>query len=113
MFDQAIPTLMVSDIDRSLAFYRDVLGLAVQADHSPHWVQLQAPGVSLGLHPGGTAGEKSDSSSLGLMVSDFDQALAVLESRGVTFANVTRDARASSAYFTDPDGHWLYVMHRS
>ena len=112
MFDVAIVTLMVSDIEKACVFYRDVLGMEVQGDYSPHWVQLQGPGVIIGLHPGGTAGDKSDSISVGLMVGDFDGVLSQLQSRGVEFDRVTRDERASSAYFKDPDGYWLYIMHR-
>jgi len=39
-----------SDINRSTAFYRDMMGLRVRF-HSPSWVELQTEGVRLALSP--------------------------------------------------------------
>lgn len=39
-----------SDMDRSVAFYRDVLGLKLVVE-SPYWSQFDVGGTLLGLHP--------------------------------------------------------------
>ena len=53
-FSDVTPTLIVSDIDRSLRFYRDVLGFAVVAtvpDAAPFvFVWLQRDGISVFLN---------------------------------------------------------------
>ena len=41
--------VFVSDMDRSLAFYRDVLELPVRSA-SPTWTEFETPGVTLALH---------------------------------------------------------------
>ena len=41
--------VFVSDMDRSRAFYRDVLRLPVQCE-SPKWAEFDTPGVTLALH---------------------------------------------------------------
>ena len=108
--------LRVRDVPRSVAFYRDVVGLAVEQEPSATWAWLWtgAPGERprLGLtsqplsygaaHCGGPAhfaiaiaraaipGEKSRLESLGLAVEG-----------PVTFESW----RADSIYFSDPDDH--------
>ena len=39
-----------SDMDKSVAFYRDILGLAPSIQ-SPYWSQFDLEGGSIGLHP--------------------------------------------------------------
>ncbi len=108
--------LRVSDVPRSVAFYRDIVGLAVESVPTPNWAWIWtgAPGERprLGLtsrplsfgaaHCGGPAhfaiavpraaipAEKARLESLGLEVEG-----------PVTF----EDWAADSIYFSDPDGH--------
>jgi catechol 2,3-dioxygenase-like lactoylglutathione lyase family enzyme len=42
-------TLTVTDVRRSIEFYRDKLGLTLEWDASPHFAMLRAPGGTLGL----------------------------------------------------------------
>jgi catechol 2,3-dioxygenase-like lactoylglutathione lyase family enzyme len=42
----------VSDMARSVAFYRDVLGLPLRFE-SPQWTEFETPGTTLALHGGG------------------------------------------------------------
>ena len=41
--------LFVSDMQRAVAFYRDVLGLPLRFE-SPHWTEFATEGASLALH---------------------------------------------------------------
>jgi predicted enzyme related to lactoylglutathione lyase len=46
-------SLPVTDLDRALAFWRDVMGLTVVTDASSHgmrWVELEVPGARTRLH---------------------------------------------------------------
>ena len=45
--------LYVRDLDRSLAFYRDVLGIPIERDaHNPDWAEARFPdGMRFALHP--------------------------------------------------------------
>ena len=46
-FSHAI--VFVSDMARSVAFYRDILGLPLRFE-SPEWTEFETPGSTLALH---------------------------------------------------------------
>ncbi len=112
MFKQANVTLLVSDMQRSVAFYRDVLGITVQNEYGGHFAELEAPGIRIGLHPGGKLPLKEHSRhmSIGLRVDDLDAAKETLEKRGVKFGATPRDEGLRVANFTDPDGNPFYLV---
>ena len=108
--------LRVADVPRSVAFYRDVVGLAVERDDSPVWAWLWtgAPGSlpRLGLagrplqfgaaHCGGPA-----HFAIALPRAAIAAEKARLESLGLAVEGpVTFDHwKAASIYFSDPDDH--------
>ena len=104
-------TLMVSDLDRSLAFYTDRLGFQVLYGASPHFWMLELNGFQLGLHPGLNDAPGS-SSALGLRVADIRREVAALETDGVPVPGgvVDDDGAILRADFKDPDGHPLYLV---
>jgi catechol 2,3-dioxygenase-like lactoylglutathione lyase family enzyme len=106
----------VSDIDRSVAFYRDVLGarLLFQVPGQP-MAFFDLDGVRLYLG----APESPDFRSTPILyftVEDVDEAYAVLRDRGVTFADAphvvhrTESTELRMAFFHDPDGTNLAIM---
>jgi catechol 2,3-dioxygenase-like lactoylglutathione lyase family enzyme len=104
-------TLAVSDLDRSLAFYRDVLQLRVEATWDAG-AYLSLPGLWLCLSqdPLRKAEACGDYThyAFSLDAADFSTFVAKLK-----MANVQewRDNRSEGAsfYFLDPDGHKLEV----
>ncbi len=116
MYRTAYLTLMVRDIDQSVRFYTQTLGLPLKERYGDHWAGVEAPGVTIGLHPAGdhpSQRPRGDAISLGLLVDDLDAAVQELTGRGVTFSRITGNESARSAYFSDPDGVTLYLMQRS
>jgi catechol 2,3-dioxygenase-like lactoylglutathione lyase family enzyme len=102
----------VSDMERSLAFYRDALGLPLRFA-TAEFAFLDGGGVTLALHRivnlgGGSEGR----TELVFHVDDIEEARTSLESRGVTFRIeprvVTGDQLAAD--FRDPDGHVLSIL---
>jgi predicted enzyme related to lactoylglutathione lyase len=72
--------LLVSDMDRAVAFYRDTVGLSL-AFQSPDWSELPCgAGAVVALHGGG-AGE-SVATGLGFETDDLDAACAAVEEGG-------------------------------
>src|SRR5919197_1951697 len=76
----------VTDMDRAVAFYRDVLGLTLSRREANAWAVFDAGGRMFALHgaiegrpvaPGGAAAVFD--------VADLDAAKAALAARGVTF----------------------------
>ena len=99
----------VSDLDRSVEFYRDVVGLEMESRiDALKWVRFKTPiaGVTLGI------GESEDvkgsgTTSINLGVSDVDAMRARLESLGVEFLGPTQHIPGvvRLADFLDPDGN--------
>ncbi len=99
----------VSDLERSVVFYRDVVGLEFELQiDALKWARFKTsiPGVILGL---GESPEVrgSGTTSLNLSVSDVDAMRALLESRGVEFLGPTTHIPGvvRLADFLDPDGN--------
>jgi catechol 2,3-dioxygenase-like lactoylglutathione lyase family enzyme len=113
--------LSVKDLDKSLQFYTQVLGLKISER------EYQKPGVEyfldcgsslIGLIQGDPAGEKhllQDSGLGGNHVSfrvdtkDFDRYCEELKSAGVTITYMKKRERSWSLYFLDPDGNKLEI----
>jgi catechol 2,3-dioxygenase-like lactoylglutathione lyase family enzyme len=103
----------VADLDRAVAFYRDVLGLPLRRREADSWAEFDAGGRRFALHsvgeeqqiaPGGAAAVFS--------VSDLDRAKASLERHGVpaTTHEGEVEGRARFASFLDPDGNTFQLI---
>lgn len=111
----ALVTIHVKDIDRSRAFYQDVLGIpAGEFTPEAKWAEFDLGSVKLGLHqdanepghraPGGTTG-------FYLAVPQLDDFVAQAERRGARIADKPQDypyGRVGS--LLDPDGNELMFM---
>jgi len=109
----AIP---VQDIDRAVAFYRDVLGL----EQSKQWgsmpaYEFETGNLTLALMQVDAFGLEfsPNVAPIALHVDDFEGAKAKLEENGVEFKTDTIDSGVCyQAIFTDPDGNALDLHHR-
>ena len=115
--------LVVSDIDRALSFYRDVLGATLFREYGGTSAVLQFQGVWLLLVTGGGPTEdKPDvvfappadpntvSHQLTLRVPDCQVAYEVLSERGAHFLTPPVDRGGEiRCFFRDPDGHLLEI----
>jgi lactoylglutathione lyase len=105
----------VSDMDRSLRFYRDVLGLAVKFE-SKEWSEFITGQTTIALHGGGKANAAQSSNrkenlagtcSIGFNVTDLDEAFNKLKSRGAHFVMPPTQREGEGiklAVCVDPDG---------
>ena len=113
MFKEGNVTVLVSDMDRAVRFYTEALGLSVALRHGDDWAQVEAPGLSIGLHPVGEGMAKPSvvgSLSIGFTVEQLETAMGTLKQRGVEFAPQIRDdGPVRLAFFADPDGTPLYL----
>ena len=106
--------LSVTDLERAVAFYRDMLGIPHLFD-APGMSFFDAGGVRLML--GTQGGEPGAKGTLVYFRSDdLEAAHADLASRGVRFEQPphvvgrTPDREVSIAFVTDPDGNLLGLM---
>ncbi|MGC2111429.1 MAG: VOC family protein [Candidatus Korobacteraceae bacterium] len=103
--------LIVKDMDRSVAFYRDVLGLSVEM-HSPFWSSLSAGNISLGLHPESAQVKAAPGMgcTFGFEVSDIQSTVQDLKAKSV---KIQREPKHESfgwlAEIVDPDGYTVQL----
>lgn len=106
--------LPVSDVERSIAFYRDALGFTKDVDVQPadgvRVVQLtpEGSGCSIGFGSGLEvyAGVPGSIRGLHLVVEDIEQARAELVARGVEVGEIHDfGGGVRGAEFADPDGN--------
>lgn len=112
--------LPVSDIDRSIAFYRDQVGFDLDHDTTNehmHVVQLTPPGsgcsIVLGDLPAHREMAPGSMRGLQLVVSDAERARRELIDRGVDVTEITVfDERDGGTVFgfSDPDGNTWAVQ---
>jgi lactoylglutathione lyase len=104
--------VMVSNMDASVKFYRDVLGLKLRFD-SPGWSEFETGPTTLALHVAAGAAEKQPEHSaagtlrIGFNVDDVDRATATLKARGVRFTKeptLQPQEGIKLGMFVDPDG---------
>ena len=109
--------IYVSDMKRSVAFYRDGLGLSLKFE-TPEWTEFETGEATLALHAGGPAaseagGSKQISSGScrpGLSVSDIDAFHRLMLERKVTCTHPPKDVfGARIAQYLDPDGLMISV----
>ncbi len=108
--------ISVADIDRAVAFYRDVLGLAFL---------FQVPGQKMAFFDCGgvrlylgvpSSPEYRANSFLYYRVSDIDAAYKALSAKGVAFLHeprVVHKTETSALWMTgfqDPDGNYAQIM---
>ncbi len=105
--------LGVRDMDRSMAFYRDALGLAVQFA-TGEFTFLDAGGVTVVLHLASNLREETDERRAEFVfhVEDIEAAHLALQERGVEFRVAPRIVTGDrlAADFRDPDGHVLSIF---
>jgi predicted enzyme related to lactoylglutathione lyase len=110
----------VTDVDRSKAFYVDLLGFSADVDVRPvegmRVVQLTPPGSACSIVMGTGMGPVTDMTpgslhGLHLVVADIDRARAELVERGLEIGEVTDvGGGVRYAWFSDPDGNSMALQ---
>ncbi len=102
----------VADIDRSRAFYRDVLGFKEGESLSDGWYEFDLNGVGFALvTEGDEVGTPPGSAfSLGIEVGDLAGLKAKLEKAGAKMQGF-ESPRCDAVFVTDPDGNRVTVHH--
>ena len=104
--------VFVSDMKRSVSFYRDVLGLPLKFE-SPHWTEFATDGATLALHASERANpEKADPQEPpagrcrpGLCVDDLDGFHKRMAEQGVRCVQEPKNVFGTwIAQYVDPDG---------
>lgn len=112
--------LYVEDMAGMVAFYRDVLGLAVKHPTGvtnygqEHWVTFETGGCTLALHSGGRARASGEGSEIVFLVDDILAAREELVARGAAMGEVVMAAPGLAVCGgRDPEGNRFAVEARS
>ena len=101
--------IYVRDMQRSRAFYRDVLGLPLAGDE--HWMQADLDGIRFALHaaPEGVAPEPG-TAFINFEVDDADSAAEQVRAAGHEPTEVMREEYGTSFEVVDPDGYRIHLF---
>ena len=115
-------TLAVADVKKSIEFYRDKLGLAVEVDKAPEFGMIRVGGKQggtiglLSMQLAGSAGAKSWTAKqraaihVELSTDDLDALYEELKVRGVRFHTAPHDEPWERCMdILDPDGYTVVI----
>ena len=107
--------LAVKDLDKSLEFYHELIGLPIKKQRRS-WIDLGTSGALLSLHPASLTAQHSGSSidngiTIGFLVGDVKSAVEELRGKGVTIHRdiVEKDA-GKNAVIVDPDEYLISLF---
>lgn len=105
-----------ADMQRAVAFYRDVLGLKSTRQFGERFVEFDVGGMTLAIYDPASMGrpfEAVTAGAIALHVPDVAAAVAELKAKGVTFLSDTFDSGVChGAFFQDSEGNSLSLHHR-
>jgi predicted enzyme related to lactoylglutathione lyase len=102
--------LYVSEIERSVGFYRDLLGIPLEGDDD--WQEASLGGTRFALHRTheGVGEPSSGTIHVNLEVADLDAATERLRAAGVEVEETMREEWGAAAKVLDPDGYELFLF---
>jgi lactoylglutathione lyase len=107
--------LAVTDIDKSLKFYHEIIGLPIRSQRRS-WVDLGTSGALLSLHPASLTAQHIGSSiengiTIGFLVGDVKSAIEELRSKGVRIhRDIVKKDAGLNAVVMDPDDYLISLF---
>ena len=102
--------LYVSEMERSVAFYRDLLGIPLEGGDD--WHEASLGGTRFALHRAheGIGPLSAGTIHVDLEVADLDAATRRLREAGVAVEETMREDWGAAARIADPDGYELFLF---
>lgn len=108
-------TVFVSNMDRAVQFYTEVLGLKLTNRFGNDWATVEAgKGLTIGLHPASPKYPAPGTNGATMIGLEIDQAIEGVVGRlskmGVQIkSSVVRSEAGNFAHLEDPDGNEIYL----
>jgi predicted enzyme related to lactoylglutathione lyase len=105
-------TFSVSDLERAVAFYENILGLSKKYHFAENYAGFDCGGVEIGLFPDGSQAARENAPCVNFLTEDIDESVRILQERGAHFVKEPHDTAWGGriALFTDPDGNPLQLV---
>lgn len=110
--DISVVFLYVGDLEKSVAFYRDLMGVRFDALEGD-WIEGRFPsGVRFALHQSyaGREPQTPGTAVISFMVHDLTSAVVHLREAGVVTDEPTREDFGSFVEIADPDGYRIQLF---
>tara|TARA_B110000014_G_scaffold217874_1_gene172662 strand:+ start:147 stop:566 length:420 start_codon:yes stop_codon:yes gene_type:complete len=108
--------LEVKDLDASIKFYHEILGMPIKNERR-NWVDLgQQSGGTLSLHPASittsnTGQSKENGILIGLTIGDLHSAMEELSAASIeVFRDIQERQAGKNAIVLDPDGYMISLF---
>jgi predicted enzyme related to lactoylglutathione lyase len=107
-------TVFVSNMDRAVQFYSEVLGMQLTNRFGDHWATIEAgKGLTIGLHPASPKYPAPGTKGAMMLGLEIDEPIESVASRlNVKGARITapviEDMAGRFVHFEDPDGNEIY-----
>lgn len=112
LYNAAMVTIMVRDMDEAVNFYTSTVGFALKSRYGNEFAVVQGPGITIGLHP--ASSEQTGKISIGLSVDSLEASMDSARARGMEFAGeIVDDPPMRYAFFKDPNGVELYFAQET
>lgn len=111
-------TIIVSDMDRSIQFYTDILGLKLTNRFGYDWATVSAgEGLTIGIHPASAKYPSPGTKGAIILGLDIDvpveEAVRKLAQHGVSIkGSIVRSEPGNFAHLEDPDGNEIYLWEK-
>lgn len=103
----------VSNLENSLKFYRDILGMTVEGQYGGDWVELTATPTTLALYRPEEGEPRVGGASIGLAVDDVAAAVDELKEKDVEVVwGAGESPVCHFAVIKDPDGNNVILHQR-
>ncbi|HTW83580.1 MAG TPA: VOC family protein [Candidatus Sulfotelmatobacter sp.] len=102
----------VTDMDRSVAFYRDQIGIAPTDVASSFWTEFDVDGQTFGIGTFEQVGTPGTGNALALEVDDIAAAHGRLAERGVEITDPHELPACWISMVRDPDGNQVWLHQR-
>ena len=107
-----ISTYLVKDAERAKRFYRDVLGLTLEADYAAQGGEFALPdGSTFGLFEGGAQVPWRQCTGVMFAVDDIDGAVAAVRTSGAPMNDAFETPVCFMAVGEDSEGNML-ILHK-
>lgn len=118
MISSGNATIIVSDMDRSIQFYTDILGLKLTNRFGYDWATVSAgEGLTIGIHPASAKYPSPGTKGAIILGLDIDvpveEAVRKLAQHGVSIkGSIVRSEPGNFANLEDPDGNEIYLWEK-